>query len=133
LADLALEIIAGEAPDQLVAEHLRSNGIEFDPEIAHAVRVASESMDAVRANAAWLLHEDGVAVDDVVAYIERWGLLPHTRATKAIEFLTSLTWRAYISCYVEGLPLCRNWVSGDATRFATLLTEQVVPADLVLA
>ena len=133
LADLALEIIAGEFPDLVVAEHLRSNGIEFDPEIAHAVRVASESMDAVRANAAWLLHEDGAAIDDVVAYIERWGLLPHARATKAIEFLTSPTWRAYISCYVEGLPLCRNWVGGDPARFATLLTEQVVPDDLVSA
>ena len=90
-------------------------------------------MDAVRANAAWLLHEDGVAIDDVVAYIERWGLLPHARATKAIEFLTSPTWRAYISCYVEGLPLCRNWVGGDPARFATLLTEQVVPGDLLSA
>ena len=131
LADLALEIIAGEVPDLLVAEHLRSNGVDFDPEIAHAVRIASESMDAVRANAAWLLHEDGASVDDVVAYIERWGLLPHARAAKAIEFLTSPTWRAYISCYVEGLPLCRNWVAGNSDRFATLLTEQIVPADLV--
>ena len=133
LADLALEIIAGEAPDLVVAEHLGSNGIEFDPEIAQAVRVASESMDAVRANAAWLLHEDGAAIDDVVVYIERWGLLPHARAKKAIEFLTSPTWRAYISCYVEGLPLCRNWVGGDPARFATLLTEQVVPGDLLSA
>jgi hypothetical protein len=73
------------------------------------------------------------AIDDVVAYIERWGLLPHARAAKAIEFLTSPTWRAYISCYVEGLPLCRNWVGGDPVRFATLLTEQVVPDDLVSA
>jgi hypothetical protein len=133
LADLALEIIAGDVPDLLVAEHLRSNGIDFDPEIAQAVRVASESMDAVRANAAWLLHEDGAAIDDVVAYIERWGLLPHVRAEKAIEFLTSPTWRAYISCYVEGLPLCRNWVGGDPARFARLLTEQVVPDDLLSA
>ncbi|MCX6510625.1 MAG: DUF885 domain-containing protein [Actinobacteria bacterium] len=133
LADLALEIIAGEVPDLLVAEHLRSNGIDFDPEIAHAVRIASESMDAVRANAAWLLHEDGVPVDDVVAYIERWALLPHARASKAIEFLTSPTWRSYISCYVEGLPLCRNWVAGDPDRFAILLSEQIVPADLVEA
>ena len=132
LADLALEMIAGEIPDLLVAEHLRNNGIDFNPEIAHAVRVASESMDAVRANAAWLLHEDGVPVDDVIAYLERWGLLPYARASKAIEFLTSPTWRAYISCYVEGLPLCRNWVAGDFSRFEQLLSEQLIPADLVL-
>jgi hypothetical protein len=130
LADLALEVVAGDEPEALVAEHLRPLGIPFDPEVVAAVRVASESLDAVRANAAWLLHADGVPADDVVAYVERWGLLPHVRATKAVEFLTSPTWRAYISCYVEGLPLCRAYVAGDPTRFATLLTEQLVPADL---
>lgn len=131
LADLALEIIAGDVPEVVVSEHLRTNGIAFDPEIAHSVRLASESMDAVRANAAWLIHEDGVATDDVIVYLERWGLLPRQRAEKAIEFLTSPTWRAYISCYVEGLPLCRDWVGGDPLRFGTLLSEQLTPADLV--
>ena len=133
LADLALEVIAGEAPEQIVAEHLRPLGIAYDPEVVAAVRTASESLDAVRANAAWLLHADGAPVDDVVAYLERWGLQPHPRATKSVEFLTSETWRAYISCYVEGLPLCRAYVAGDPTRFATLLTEQLVPADLSAA
>ena len=133
LADLALEVIAGEAPEQIVAEHLRPLGIAYDPEVVAAVRTASESLDAVRANAAWLLHADGAPVDDVVAYLERWGLQPHPRATKSVEFLTSETWRAYISCYVEGLPLCRAYVAGDPTRFATLLTEQLVPADLAAA
>jgi hypothetical protein len=133
LADLALEVVAGEDSESVVAEHLRPMGIGYDPEVVAAVRVASESLDAVRANAAWLLHADGLAADDVVAYLERWGLLPHARATKAVEFLTSGTWRAYISCYVEGLPLCRAYVAGDPTRFATLLTEQLVPADLAAA
>lgn len=130
LADLALEIVAGENPEIVVGEHLRRNGIDFDPEVAHSVRVASESMDAVRSNAAWLLHEDGAEIDDVVEYLERWGLLPRQRAEKAVEFLTSPTWRAYISCYVEGLPLCRSWVDGDVTRFSRLLSEQLTPADL---
>jgi len=131
LADLSLDVIAGDRPDELVAEHLRSNGVAFDAEIASEVRVASESLDAVRANAAWLLHADLRPVDEVVAYLERWGLLSQVRAQKAVEFLTSPTWRAYISCYVEGLPLCRSWVNGDPTRFALLLSEQMVPADLM--
>lgn len=133
LADLALEVIAGERPDALVAEHLAAVGLTFDADVAAEVRAASESLDAVRANAAWLLHADGVAPDDVVAYVERWGLMPRPRAEKAVEFLTSPTWRAYISCYVEGLPLCRSWVDGDADRFERLLTEQFIPADLVVA
>ena len=130
LADLALEVIAGDRPEAVVGEHLRPLGVPYDPEVVAAVSTAGEALNAVRANVAWKLHEDGVDVDDAVAYAERWGLLPKARAEKAVEFLTSATWRAYISCYVEGLPLCRAYVDGDPARFATLLDEQLVPADL---
>ena len=130
LADLALEVIAGDRPEAVVAEHLRPLGVPYDPEIVAAVSTAGEALNAVRANVAWKLHEDGVGVDDAVAYAERWALLPKARAEKAVEFLTSPTWRAYISCYVEGLPLCRRYVGGDPGRFATLLSEQLLPADL---
>ena len=47
-----------------------------------------------------------------------------------MEFLTDPTWRAYIYCYVEGLPLCRRFVAGDPARFERLLSEQLIPADL---
>jgi hypothetical protein len=133
LADLALEVVAGERPEPVVAEHLRPLGLVYDADVVGAVRTASESLDAVRANAAWLLHADGVDPDQVVAYVERWALLPRERAEKAVQFLTSPTWRSYISCYVEGLPLCRRYVAGDPARFETLLTEQLVPADLAAA
>ena len=43
---------------------------------------------------------------------------------------THPTWRAYIFCYVAGLPLCRAFVGGDPARFERLLAEQFVPADL---
>ena len=130
LADLALDVITEGEPEPIVAAHLRGVVDGFDPEVVRAVRGASESLDAVRANAAWMLHAEGADLDDVIAYLERWSLLPHARAAKAVEFLTSPTWRSYISCYVEGLPLCRDWVGGDPARFAVLLSEQVVPADL---
>jgi hypothetical protein len=79
---------------------------------------------------ALLLHEDGKDPDEAVAYVERWGLMPRARATKLVEFLTDPIWRAYISCYVEGLPLCRRFVDGDPARFEQLISEQLVPADL---
>ena len=47
-----------------------------------------------------------------------------------MQFLTDPTWRAYISCYVEGLPLCRRFVAGDPARFERLITEQLLPSDL---
>jgi hypothetical protein len=133
LADLAIEVVAGERPEELVAAHLRPLGVRYDPEVVAATSIAGEALSAVRANVAWKLHEEGVSVDDATAYAERWGLLPRNRAEKAVEFLTSPTWRAYISCYVEGLPLCRRYVAGDPSRFATLLGAQLIPADLVVA
>jgi hypothetical protein len=133
LADLGIEVLLGPEPEPLVEQHLRPLGVPYDAEIVAAVRDVGEILGAVRGNAAWMLHQDGASVDDVVTYLERWSLLPRPRAQKAVEFLTDPTWRAYISCYIEGLPLCRDFVAGDARRFERLLTEQLVPEDLLAA
>jgi hypothetical protein len=130
LADLGLEVIVGPRPEPVIAEHLRPLGIAYDPEVVAAVSVATEHLDAVRANVAWRLHEEHRPVEEGVEYAIRWGLLPRNRAEKAVEFLTDPTWRAYISCYVEGLPLCRRFVDGDPARFQRLITEQLIPDDL---
>ena len=58
--------------------------------------------------------------------------MSRARAEKQVQFLTDPTWRAYISTYVEGHPLCRDFVDGDPTRFQRLLTEQLVPGDLAV-
>jgi hypothetical protein len=130
LADLALEVIAGERPEPVVADHLRPLGVPYDPEVVAAVSVASEALANVRGNVAFLLHEHGATADDAVAYAERWGLMSRDRATKMLEFLTDPTWRAYISCYLEGRPLCRAFMAGDPARFRRLLDEQLLPSDL---
>jgi hypothetical protein len=130
LADLGLEVLLGERPEPALAEHFRPHGLRYDPEVVARVAGASEVLGAVRSNAAVLLHEEGRPVDDVVDYLSVWALLPRPRAEKAVRFLTDPTWRAYISTYVEGLPLCRAFVAGDPTRYARLLTEQLTPADL---
>jgi hypothetical protein len=133
LADLAVEITFGRRPEPVVAEHLRPLGVRYDAEVAGRVAEATEALTWVRSNAAIHLHEGGMPVDDVVAYLERWSLLPHERATKAVSFMTDPTWRAYSHCYTEGLRLCRGYVDGDPARFERLVTEQVLPADLAAA
>jgi hypothetical protein len=133
LADLGLEVLVGERPEAVIAEHLRPLAIPYDAEVIAAVSAAGETLAAVRGNVAWMLHEDGRSIEDCIAYAMRWGLLPRNRAEKSIEFLTDPVWRAYISCYIEGLPLCRAFTAGDPTRFARLLTEQLIPADLAAA
>ncbi len=63
----------------------------------------------------------------VIDYAMRWGLVSRDRAAKMVQFMTDPTWRAYISCYLEGLPLCRAFVDGDPTRFQRLLDDQLPP------
>ncbi len=133
LADLGVEVVLGRRPESAVAEHLRPLGVRYDAEVAAAVAEAAESLSWVRSNAAIHLHDGGMPLDEVVAYLERWALLPHHRAAKAVSFLTDPTWRAYSHCYTEGLRLCRGYVDGDAARFERLVTDQVLPADLAPA
>jgi hypothetical protein len=133
LADLGLEVICGERPEPVAADHLRPLGIPFDAEVAAKVAVAGEALNEVRGNLALLLHDEGVDPDDAVAYAERWGLLPRARAEKAVQFQTDPTWRAYIFCYLDGLRLCRSFTAGDPTNFERLLTEQLLPSDLQTA
>ena len=130
LADLGVEVAFGPRPEPTVAEHLAPLGIRCDADVAGEVSKAGEALAWVRSNAAILLHERGLAPDDVVAYLERWALLPHDRAAKALSFMTDPTWRAYSHCYTEGLRLCRSYVAGDPARFERLVTDQLLPADL---
>jgi hypothetical protein len=130
LADLGVEVTFGPRPEPTVAEHLAPLGVRYDAEVAAAVAEAGETLSWVRSNAAILLHDEGMPADDVVAYLERWALLPRARAEKAMAFMTDPTWRAYSHCYTEGLRLCRGHVDGDPARFEQLITEQFLPADL---
>ena len=117
----------GRRPESVVAGHLRPLGIRYDAEVVAAVSEAGEALGAVRQNAAFRLHEDGADTDTVIDEVARWGLLSPDRAAKAVEFLMHPTWRAYLTCYVEGLPLCRAFVDGDPARFDRLLSEQLTP------
>jgi hypothetical protein len=127
IASLAPEIVgAYDAAPRVYADL----GVPYDVATAAAVRDAREALDTVGVNAALLLHEEGAARTDAVAYLERWSLTPRDSAEKTVDFLTHPTWRAYVSCYSSGYELCRRWVDGDSQRFRRLLTEQLSTADL---
>ncbi len=130
LADLGLEVVVGRRPESVVAEHLRPLGIRYDAEVVAAVSEAGEALAAARGNAAIRLHAEGADPDVVIDELARWALLPGPRAAKAVEFLVHPTWRAYVFCYIEGLRLCRRYVSGDVKHFERLISEQLTPIDL---
>ncbi len=130
LADLALEALLGERPEPALAAHLQPLGVPYEPEVVAALSAASEALAAVRGNVALLLHDQRVPADEAVVKMQRWALLPRERAEKAVRFLTDPTWSSYISCYVEGLPLCRAFCGAGPDRFQRLLDEPLTPADL---
>lgn len=131
LAEMALEVIASPAPHEVLEVHFKPLGIRYDAATVGEVTVAGEALSSVRGNAAIGIHDRGWSVDQAVDYVERWSLTSRERAVKTVEFLTDPTWRAYPFCYIDGVRLCRSFVGGDPRRFARLLGEQMVPAELV--
>ena len=129
IATLAVALVVDEH-GALVADTLRECGVEYDPDLAPRIRQASKPLDGAMANAAILLHVDGVSTDEAADYLRRWELSSEERAAKHVEFVTDRWGRAYIRTYTDGYDLCRRWVSGDPARFKRLLTEQLTPADL---
>lgn len=139
LADFGLEILLGNERFEIVSDLMKKNGVSFPDQEIEQTNDAFETLGKVRANAAWDLHQDGVAEGKVIEMMERDALLSRARAEKAVEFLTDSTWRAYITCYVEGYQLVRSFVGNANTitqqtriaKFKRLLTEQLTPADIV--
>lgn len=130
LADLGIEILLGDQRMAVVEPILRAAGVHFDAEAVGAVRRFGEASSGVDGNLGLLLHDRGADPDEVVLYARRWSILDADRARKRVQFLTDPTWRAYISCYVEGRPLCSRFVAGAPARFRRLLDEQLLPSDL---
>lgn len=147
IATLAESIIF--MPEEVVAwqrEHLyRPVGIDVDPARERQIAEAQRALKSVGGNAALLLHDEGVGEDDVVAYIERYGLETPERARHRFSFISDPLWRAYVFTYHIGYELLGAWLElpdeGDdmtgtaagarkrrEARFARLLAEQVTPS-----
>jgi hypothetical protein len=133
LADLGLEVIVGRRPEPVLAEHLLPLGIPYDADVVARVTEAGAALAGARTNVAILVHDRGLGPDEATDYLVRWGLVSRPRASKMLEFVRDPTWRAYVFCYREGHRLCRAFVGGDPARFERLISEQMVPADLLPA
>ena len=130
IAELGGELLIDEGLDAEFARILRAAGVRYDPAEARAIRAAREPLGYVSRNAALAIHEDGVAIEEAQAYVERWALAQPKRAAHTIAFVTDPTWRAYVVTYTEGLRLARAWVGDDLDRFRRLLTEPVRVGEL---
>lgn len=133
LADLGLEVICGRRSEPVLASHLQPLGVPYDADLAAEVAGAAEVLGQVRGNAAILVHDRGLPPEEGIDYIERWSLTSRARAEKAMDFLMDPTWRAYPFCYIDGVRLCRQFVGDEPARFERLITDQLLPSQLVAA
>ncbi|WP_216902300.1 DUF885 domain-containing protein [Nocardia alni] len=133
LADLALRSIVGPGWGRWAQQIYADLGLRFDGERAERLSDASAKLLSVRQDAALLLHDRGRDADEVVEFLQRWGLSTPERARQSLRFLSSPLWRAYISTYVEGYRLLGDWLDravdedDRADRFRRLLDEPLTP------
>lgn len=133
LADLGITATIGAGWGRWAAEIYADLGLSFDGELAERVAVASRGLDRVRQDAALLLHDRGADQDTVVAYLQRWMLMPERRARQSLRFLSHPLWRAYTSTYVEGYRLLSTWLDARPAgqpvgeRYVRLLDEPLTP------
>ena len=134
LADLGLEAAVGDGWGPWAAEVLGDLGLRLDGERAERIAAAAAPLNRVRQDAAVLLHDRGASPDEVTAHLQRWSLVSADRAAQQLRFLTHPLWRAYITTYVEGYRLLRDWLDARppheplGERYRRLLDEPLVPS-----
>jgi hypothetical protein len=133
LADLGLHAVIGAGWGRWAQEIMADLGLRMEGELAEQVEHATSMLLTVRQDAALLLHDRGAHPDEVVAYLQRWLLVPERRARQMLRFLSDPLWRAYTTTYVEGYRLLLTWLRARpadeslAARYLRLLDEPLVP------
>jgi hypothetical protein len=129
IAGLAAEMVL-EDEDAFAAEVLGRHGIDYDADLARAVKGVRRPLSRASDNAAMMLYEDGGSEDEAVEYLKDRALMSDRRARQAMKFIADPMWRSYVTTYEDGYEVCKTWVDGDRARFKRLLTEQLTPSDL---
>jgi hypothetical protein len=132
IAEIGLDVVLDDASREEAYGILRRHGVELaDPELARRISDVIDDLGTVSLNAALMIFEDGMSLEDAQSYVQHWTLNTPEQAAQSIRFVTDPTWRAYTITYSAGRKLCGAYVGGDPARFRRLLTEQVRVSELV--
>jgi hypothetical protein len=131
IGNLAPEVLLGGEGGAALAAVVHDAGIELDLAHALAVKRALEPCRWTEVNSALMLHGGGASEAEVLAYLQRWGLMTPELAAHMIRFFNEETSRTYVITYPAGRELCRSYVAGEPERFRRLLSEQVRVRDLL--
>lgn len=95
-----------------------------------ALHRAKQALGAVTSNAAILYHQESASEEEVLAYMQRYGLRSRKEARKAFDFITHPNFRSYLFTYRVGSQLLEQlFKQGNSVKwFARLLEEPVTPS-----
>lgn len=133
-ANAAEDLVFSEDERRRVLANVLAPVGHVDPKAVLAwedVRKAMEPLKYVRPEAARMLLDDGVPEDQVVAYVQKWGLVDEARAKKSMDF--ARTYRSYVFNYTLGEDIVRAYIGTGPDRvskFYGILSRPVVPSDL---
>ena len=133
LADLGIPASIGVGWGPWAEEIYADLKLGFDGALAERVAAVVQRLERSRQDAALLLHDRGASEDEVVAFLQRWMLVPEKRARQSLRFLSHPLWRAYTSTYVEGYRLLSAWLDARPAgqplgqQFVRLLDEPLTP------
>jgi hypothetical protein len=134
IAEAGIDVVLDDAGKEEAYAILRSHGLELvDPALSERIARAVEPLRGLGVDAALMIHEEGVPIEEVEAFTEKWQLVTPEQAKHSVRFITDPTWRAYVITYSAGRDLCRAYIDGEPARFRTLLTEHVRVGDLLAA
>ncbi len=149
---LEMSVMISSAPESVIAEGIATNALEevlgddglgvllevvgdlsvpIDSAVAEVILREEHWSYEVAANAARMLHEDGITPKEAESYLREWGLDSPERATKSVEFLMDPGSWAYITAYTDGRSLCRSFMDRYPDGFRRLLTEQLTVSSLL--
>jgi len=124
-------------PDQNLSEWYaeelfpRTGFHHLDAQREHSIYQARKNLGGVSSNAAFLLHDQGVGMDQVNTYLQHFSLCTEKEARKIIEFMSDPLFRSYIFTYYWGKQLLNSLFTTKQALtpwFTRLLTETVTPS-----
>ena len=133
VAAVGREVLLGDF--ELAAELRRIGrelGLRWETERELEVARARERLSAAVANAALLLHHDGLPPSEVRAYLAETALLEADAVERLLTRFADPLGRVEPFARAAGPPLVRDWLAvvGQTTGLRRLLTEGIAPAQL---
>ena len=132
IAEVGADVVLDDASREEAYAILRRHGVEpADPDLGRRITDQIDRLRTVSLNAALMIFEDGMSLEDAQAYVQHWTLNTPEQAAQSIRFVTDPTWRAYTITYSAGRDLCGAFIGGDPAKLRRLLSEQVRVSELL--